>query len=103
MRNGKQSLLTLDAPQTIIPRDGDQARIFDWAGGPSFQVHLIVSTQADSYEAGVWATTVVAHVGAIRDNAYNEGNLQGSKLRYRDANENSESREIIGIKELGSV
>jgi hypothetical protein len=54
MRNGKQYLLTLDAPQTIIPRDGDQATIFDWMGGPSFQVNL-------------------------------------------------ESREIIGIKELGPV
>jgi hypothetical protein len=101
MRNGKQYLLQLDASQTIIPSDGDQATIFDWTGGNSFQVNLIVSTQADTYQAGAWSTTGIAHVGAIRDNAYNEGNLQGSKLRYRDANGNSESREIIGIKELG--
>jgi hypothetical protein len=96
MRKGKEYLLTLDSAPTITPRNGDQATIFDWSEHESFQVITILSSGA------AWGTAAV-NVRAIFDNAYNTTNFQDSRLRYRDANGTSESREIVNITELGTA
>lgn len=92
MRKGKNYLLTLDNAPTITPKDGDQATIFDWSAGNSFQVVTVVSSQSP------WAKSV--HVLAILDNAYNSSNFQNSRLRYRDTMGNQESQEIVKVTEL---
>ena len=92
MRSGKEYLLKLDTPPTITPKNGDLAKIYDWSGGESFTVIAIVYAQSS------WASS--AHIRATKNNGYGAGNLQDSRLGYRDINDQSESREILGITEL---
>ncbi|AJD31467.1 MULTISPECIES: hypothetical protein [Clostridium] len=92
MRNHKNYLLTLNQPPTIAPQNASIGKIYDWNAGESFTVVNVVSSQSP------WAKSV--HVLATRDNAYSAQNLQNSRLLYRSSDEQSESREVIGITEL---
>lgn len=92
MRAHKNYLLNLDSTPTITPLDGSQSTIYDWSGGESFQIINIVTTKSDWHPA--------AHVLAIFDNSYGAENLAGSRLRYRDADNTLETREITGITPL---
>lgn len=95
MQKGHEYLLTLNPAPLIKPKDGDQATIFDWSGGNSFQVITIVSSSAPWPDGSGHV-----HVRAIVTNSYGPANLAGSRLRYRDGSGGQESREITQLTPL---
>ncbi len=93
MDEGKNYLLGLDSAPTITAKAGEQGTIFDWSAGKSFQVIVEAVTMSNWY-------SLLLRVFAIFDNSYGVGNFKGSRLRYRDAENKMESREIIKITPL---
>jgi hypothetical protein len=98
MNAHKNYLLKLTPAPTIIPANGSIATIFDWQGGDSFTVVCVVVTHTDW--GPLHQSEGFAHVLATKTNGYSAANLAGSRLRYRDNDDNQESREIIGITAL---
>ncbi|NEZ65270.1 hypothetical protein D0962_21260 [Leptolyngbyaceae cyanobacterium CCMR0082] len=92
MRAHKNYLLKLDKDPSIRPQEGSQSTIYDWSGGESFQVINVATTKTKEVKT--------VHVLAIFNNSYGASNLQGSRLRYRNADNKFESRAIIGITAL---
>jgi hypothetical protein len=92
MTNGKEYLLAVNAIPGITPQAGSMATIFDWGAGGSFTCIVVLYTGS--------TFTPSFHVRATATNGYGAANFANSKIRYRDANNTLESRDVTNFTPL---